>query len=154
MHAIRRDYTTPTGFPAAPTASGMVTVMVEKQIGQWDHVWRAFCPLVIVKQCYGPHRDRRRAGRLRSMKTAAKLSFSVTALKFSTFYETAVTVGRNGFTCGSHALYVCQGCQAACISCIGPIEWRLVNSSAVVFTHLSLRPSTVPTASVASFDYH
>ena len=38
----------------------MVNVMVEKQLGQWDHVWRAFCPLVIVKRCYGPHRDRRR----------------------------------------------------------------------------------------------
>ena len=80
------------------------------------------------------------------------VSFRVTALQIDTFYVTAVTVARNGYTCGSHALYVCQGCQAACLSCIGPIQWRLVNSSAVVFTHLSLRSSTVPTASVASFD--
>ena len=82
------------------------------------------------------------------------LSSTVTALFFRTFFVTAVTVARNGYTCGSHALYVCQGCQAACLSCIGPIQWRLVNSSAVVFTHLSLRSSTVPTASVASFDDH
>ena len=84
---------------------------------------------------------------------ASPVSFRVTALLFATFSVTAVTVARNGYTCGSHALYVCQGCQAACLMCIGPIEWRLVYSSAVDFTHLSLRPSTVPTASVASFDY-
>ena len=58
MHAIRRDLTTPTGFPAASTASCMLAVVIEKQPGQWDHVWRALCPLVIVKRCYGRRRDR------------------------------------------------------------------------------------------------
>ena len=48
MHAIRRDDTTLTSFPTAPTASGMPAVMLEKQLGQWDHVWRALCPLVIA----------------------------------------------------------------------------------------------------------
>ena len=60
MHTIRRDHTTSTDFPAAPTASGMLAVMIEKQPRQWDHVWRAQCPLVIVKRCYERHRDRRR----------------------------------------------------------------------------------------------
>ena len=64
------------------------------------------------------------------------LSFCLIALNFSTFYETAVTVGRNGFTCGSHALYVCQGCQAACLSRIGSTERRLVYSFAAVFIDL------------------
>ena len=73
-------------------------------------------------------------------------------INFSTFYETAVTVGRNGFTCGSHAVYVCQGCQTSCLSRTGPIQWRLTYSFAAVFTDLSLRPSTIPTGSVASFD--
>ena len=83
----------------------------------------------------------------------AVLSFNHTALFFHTFCVTAVTVARNGYTCGSHALYVCQGCQAACLTRIGSTEWRLVISSAAVFIDLSLRPSTVPTRSVASFDY-
>ena len=60
MHVIRRDHTTPTGFPAVPTASGMTDVMLEKQPEQWGHVWRALCPLVIVKRCYGRRLDRRR----------------------------------------------------------------------------------------------
>ena len=81
------------------------------------------------------------------------LSFNHTALFFHTFCVTAVTVARNGYTCDSHALYVCQGCQAACLTRIGSTEWRLVISSAAVFIDLSLRPSTVPTRSVASFDY-
>ena len=81
------------------------------------------------------------------------VSFSVTVSVFYTFCVTAVTVARNGYTCGSHALYVCQGCQAACLTRIGSTEWRLVISSAAVFIDLSLRPSTVPTRSVASFDY-
>ena len=56
----KRDNTTPTDIPAAPTASGMLAVMIEKQPWQWDHVCRALCPLVIVKRCYGRRRDRRR----------------------------------------------------------------------------------------------
>ena len=60
MHAIRRDHTSPAGFPAAPTASGMPGVMTGKQLGQWDHVERASCPLVIVKRCSGPALDRLR----------------------------------------------------------------------------------------------
>ena len=60
MHVIRRDHTTPTGFPAVPTASGMTDVMLEKQHEQWGHVWRALCPLVIVKRCSGPALDRLR----------------------------------------------------------------------------------------------
>ena len=65
----------------------------------------------------------------------------------------AVTVTCNGYSYGSHAAYVCQGYQAACLARIVSIEWRLVYSFAAVFTDLSLRPETVPTASVASFDY-
>ena len=63
MHAMRREHTTPTGFPAAPTKSGMLAVMIEKQPWQWDHVCRALCPLVIVKRCYyGRRQDRRPDG--------------------------------------------------------------------------------------------
>ena len=80
------------------------------------------------------------------------ISFNVTSIVFSTFYVTAVTVACNGYLCGSHALCVYQGCQAACLSHTGPIQRRLTYSFAAVFTDLSLRPSTVPTASVASFD--
>ena len=53
----------------------------------------------------------------------------------------------------THALCVCQGCQAACLARTGPTDWRLVYSFAVAFTHQSLCPSTVPTVSVAPFDY-
>ena len=42
-----------------------------------------------------------------------RVSFSGTALFFGCFYVTDVTVARNGCSCGSHALYVLQGCQAA-----------------------------------------
>ena len=44
---------------------------------------------------------------------SAGISFSVTALFFRSFYVTDVTVARNGCSCGSHALYMLQGCQAA-----------------------------------------
>ena len=81
------------------------------------------------------------------------VSFSPIGLQLDTFLVTAVTVVRNGYTSRSHALYVRQGCQAACLTRIGSVEWRLVYSSAAVFTDLSLRPSTVPMASVAPFDY-
>ena len=74
-------------------------------------------------------------------------------VSFSCTYVTAVTVACNGYAYGSHAAYMCQGCQAAHLTRIRSIEWRLVHSSAAVFIDLSLRPSTVPTASVASFDY-
>ena len=86
-------------------------------------------------------------------RTCEALSFSLTGLQLDTFLVTAVTVVRNGYTSRSHALYVRQGCQAACLTRIGSVEWRLVYSSAAVFTDLSLRPSTVPMASVAPFDY-
>ena len=78
---------------------------------------------------------------------------SVLPMFFVLFCVTAVTDACNGYTYGYHAAYVCQGCQAACLTRIGSIEWRLVYSFAAVFTDLSLRPETVPTASVASFDY-
>ena len=45
--------------------------------------------------------------------THGVVSFSVTALFFRSFYVTDVTVARNGCSCGSHALYVLQRCQAA-----------------------------------------
>ena len=60
MDAMRRDHTTPTGFPAATTAPGMVVVMLEKQHGQWYHLLAALCPLVIVKWCSRPALDCRR----------------------------------------------------------------------------------------------
>ena len=47
------------------------------------------------------------------VRRVVSLSFSVTALFFRCFYVTDVTVARNGCSCGSHALYVLQGCQAA-----------------------------------------
>ena len=54
MHAIRRDLSTPTCFPAAPMASGMAAVMLKKQPELWDRVWTASCPSIIVKRCSGP----------------------------------------------------------------------------------------------------
>ena len=80
------------------------------------------------------------------MLSPGSLSFSRTALFFGTFYVTDVTVDCNGRTCGSHALCVCQGCQAACLARVGPIVWQLVFSFAAASTDLSLRPSTVPIA--------
>ena len=82
-----------------------------------------------------------------------RLSFNVTGLLFGCFYVSDITVACNGYTYGSHAAYVCQVCQLACLARIGSIERRLVYSFAAGFTDLSLRPSTFPTASVASFDY-
>ena len=63
---LRREHTTPTGFPAAPTASGMQAWMIEKQPGQWDHI-------VIVKRCVADAVGTVDGQRLRSVKTAAKL---------------------------------------------------------------------------------
>ena len=54
------------------------------------------------------------------------LSFSCTALQIGTLV-TAVTVARNGYICGSHALYVCQVCLATCLTHTESTEWRLVN---------------------------
>ena len=60
LHATSRDHTTPTCFSAAPMASGMAEVMLEKQPEQWHRVWTASCPLIIVKRCSGPTLDRLR----------------------------------------------------------------------------------------------
>ena len=47
-------------FPAAPMASGMAAVMLEKQHERWDRVLTAPYPSIIVKRCYGPTLDRLR----------------------------------------------------------------------------------------------
>ena len=41
-------------------ASGMAAVMLEKQPDEWDRVWTALCPLIVVKRCFGTTRDRLR----------------------------------------------------------------------------------------------
>ena len=61
------------------TASVMAAVMLEKQPEQWDRVWTASCPLIVVKQCFGPALDRLRTETLtdaRWVKTEAELLVS------------------------------------------------------------------------------
>ena len=41
------------------------------------------------------------------------VSFILAGPLLGNIYVTAVTVARGGLSCGSHALYVLQGCQAA-----------------------------------------
>ena len=87
---------------------------------------------------------------MRCSEPTAQEGIYVTGLLFGCFYVSDITVACNGYTYGSHAAYVCQVCQLACLARIGSIERRLVYSFAAGFTDLSLRPSTFPTASVAS----
>ena len=62
------------------------------------------------------------ANRCAMRRTADQfLSFSGLALQKQHFYATAVTIVRNGWSCGSHAVYVCQGHEAPCQTRAGAI---------------------------------
>ena len=73
MDVMRRDHATPTAFPAASTASGLTAVMLEKEPRQWDLVWRALRPLVILSNDATDLVRTVDGQRLRYVKMAAKL---------------------------------------------------------------------------------
>ena len=77
------------------------------------------------------------------------VSSNVTSNQMGYFCVTTITDVCNGWPCGSHALYVFQGCQTACPTHIGSMVWQLLFSCLAAFTQLNVCPSMTQTGSGA-----